>query len=156
NQSGEALTINGATTRVWRYGRESQYDAVQVEPVAADRVSAQSASRDALSTAVDAAALPREARSRDGRFALFNASAGGARQDVFIAAAPSTASGLVWTNLINCSAKDNNVQKTSGINNADDASATSLQSIAAGNAFVEFTAFDTDKERFCGLSNSNA
>src|SRR5436853_4741974 len=158
NQSGEALIINGATTRVWRFATESPRDAVQLAPAAGAEVPPQSTPRDCLSIAGEAAnRLPHEGRSRDGRFALYSAGMGGSRQDVFIAAVPPTvASTLVWTNLINCSAHDNSVQKTSGNNNADDASATSLQTIAEGDAYVEFTAIDTDKERVCGLSNSNA
>ncbi|HKP12878.1 MAG TPA: fibronectin type III domain-containing protein, partial [Blastocatellia bacterium] len=164
NQSGETLIINGATTRAWRFARESQSDAALLAPAGNVKFSAQSAGRqpeateDVLSVAGDAAsALPRESRSHDGRFALFSASAGGARKDVFIAASqPLGAETIVWTNFVNSSARDNRLQKTGGSNEADDASATSLQNIADGDGYVEFTALDADKERVCGLSNSNA
>jgi Immunoglobulin I-set domain len=158
NQTGEALVINGATSRVWRFATQSPRDATLLAPADRPQVAAQSATRDALSVVDEEAnTLSRARLSRDGRFALFSAGAGGSRQDVFIAGAqPILASTLVWTNLINCSARDNSVQKTGGNNNADDASATSLQTINGGDAYVEFTALETDKERFCGLSSGNA
>ena len=158
NQSGEALVINGATSRVWRFATQSQHDATLLAPADGPRVSAQSAPRDVMSVASEEAnTLSRVGLSRDGRFTLFSAGVGGSRQDVFIAGAqPILATTVVWTNLINCSARDNSVQKTGGNNNADDASATSLQTITGGDGYVEFTALETDKERVCGLSSSNA
>jgi hypothetical protein len=157
NQTGEALIINGATTRVWRYASESPRAAMLLAPASRAEVSPQSATADLLSITGRAPnTFPHENLSRDGRFALFSAGTGGSRQDVFIAAGPPTiASTLVWTNLINSSAKANSVQKIAGHNDMDDASATSLQTIAEGDAYVEFTAIDADKERICGLSNSN-
>ena len=82
----------------------------------------------------------------------------GSRSDVFIAALNLAAAmdSVVWTNTINCTAVSNSVQKTAGVDQMDDASATSLQAITSGDGFVEFTATDTDKERWCGLNNSNA
>jgi Purple acid Phosphatase, N-terminal domain len=158
NQSGEALIINGATTRAWRFAREPQSAAIQLAPAEDARLVVQSVARDVLSLAAEAAnTWPRERLSRDGRFALFSAASGGERHDVFIAAVqPMVTSTLQWTNLVNSSARDNSVQKTSGSDNSDDAGATSLQNVAAGDGYVEFTAINTDKERVCGLSNSNA
>jgi hypothetical protein len=97
--------------------------------------------------------------SRDKRFFIFNSGSKGLRSDVFIAALNVAAAGMdsvVWTHTINCTALSNSVQKTAGQDQVDDASATSLQTIDAGDGFVEFTATDTDKERWCGLNNSNA
>jgi hypothetical protein len=97
--------------------------------------------------------------SRDKRFFIFNSGSRGSRSDVFIAALNIVAAGMdsvIWTNTINCTALSNSVQKTAGQDQMDDASATSLQAIASGDGFVEFTATDVDKERWCGLNNSNA
>ncbi|MFL6276030.1 MAG: fibronectin type III domain-containing protein, partial [Blastocatellia bacterium] len=158
NESAEALVIKGATSRVWRFATESAHDTVQLEPEAAASASAQRAARDVMSAATEAAnTWPRERLSRDGRFALFSAGSNGARRDVFIAELlPAATATMAWTNLVNSSSQGNRVQKTGGVNGTDDASATSLQSVANGDAYVEFTAIDTDKERVCGLSNSNA
>jgi hypothetical protein len=155
NQSGETLIINGATARAWRFATTPQSEAMPLAPASDVKAAAQSAEQDVFSVAADAASAP-ASHSRDGRFALFSASTTGARRDVFIAAVqPLAASTIVWTNLVNSSASDNSVLKTAGSNNADDASATSLQNIVSGDGYVEFTAIDTDKERACGLSNSN-
>ena len=97
--------------------------------------------------------------SRDKRFFIFNSGPKGSRSDVYIAALNIVAAGMdsvIWTNTINCTALNNSVQKTAGQDQMDDASATSLQAIASGDGFVEFTATDVDKERWCGLNNSNA
>ncbi|MFL6214632.1 MAG: fibronectin type III domain-containing protein [Blastocatellia bacterium] len=157
NQSAEALIINGVTTRAWRFATTPPSEAVQIAPASDVKATSQSIEQDVFSIAADAAsALPPTSHSRDGRFALFSANATGARRDAFIAAvSPLAASTIVWTNLVNSSARDNSVQKTAGSNDADDASATSLQNIVSGDGYVEFTAIDTDKERVCGLSNSN-
>ncbi len=96
--------------------------------------------------------------SRDKRFFIFNSGSKGSRSDVFIAALNLSAAmdSVVWTNTINCTAVSNSVQKTAGVDQVDDASATSMQAITSGDGFFEFTATDTDKERTCGLNNSNA
>ncbi|HJQ69212.1 MAG TPA: fibronectin type III domain-containing protein, partial [Blastocatellia bacterium] len=96
--------------------------------------------------------------SRDKRFFIFNSGLKGSRSDVFIAALNLEVGmdSVVWTNTINCTAVSNSVQKTAGVDQVDDASATSMQTITSGDGFVEFTATDTDKERTCGLNNSNA
>ncbi len=97
--------------------------------------------------------------SRDKRFFIFNSGPKGSRSDVYIAALNIVAAGMdsvIWTHTINCTAVSNSVQKTAGQDQMDDASATSLQAITSGDGFVEFTATDVDKERWCGLNNSNA
>ena len=96
--------------------------------------------------------------SRDGRFAIFGAGSSEGRKDVFIAALISPAAAgesLEWTNLVNCTAINNSIEKTGGQNQLDDASANSMQSIESGDGHVEFTASEKDKERWCGLTNAN-
>ena len=44
--------------------------------------------------------------------------------------------------------------KTSGLNDTSDATARSRQSITSGDAYTEFTATETNKLRFCGLTHS--
>ncbi len=100
----------------------------------------------------------RAGASRDGRFLIFNSGSGGSHKDVFIAALVSTAAAadtLIWTNEVNCTAIDNSLEKTGGKDQSDDASANSIQSIATGDGEVEFTASESDTERWCGLSNTN-
>ena len=96
--------------------------------------------------------------SRDGRFVIFGAGSSGGYKDVFIAdliSPAATAQTLEWTNLVNCTATNNSLEKTGGQNQIDDASATSMQSIESGDGDVSFTASERDKERWCGLSNGN-
>ena len=96
--------------------------------------------------------------SRDGRFVIFGAGSSEGRRDVFIAALISPAAAgesLEWTNLVNCTAINNSIEKTGGQNQLDDASANSMQSIESGDGHVEFTASEKDKERWCGLTNAN-
>jgi hypothetical protein len=62
---------------------------------------------------------------------------------------------LTWTNEVNCTAIVNSLEKTGGQDQSDDASANSMQSIASGDGEVEFTASESDTERWCGLSNTN-
>ncbi len=96
--------------------------------------------------------------SRDGRFIAFNSLSGPSRSDVFIAAINSATSmdSVVWTNTVNCTPLENTLQKTSGLDDEDDARATSMQSIQSGDGQLEFTIHDNTKERWCGLSNSNS
>jgi hypothetical protein len=67
-----------------------------------------------------------------------------------------SSSKVTWTNEVNCIVIDNTLEKAGGIDQADDAHATSIQSIAAGNGYVELTASEVEKKRTCRLSNSNA
>lgn len=61
-----------------------------------------------------------------------------------------------WTALVNCVASGSSVQKISGRDDTYDASATSLQEISGGEAFIEFTAGDSNKALFCGLTNDSS
>jgi polyvinyl alcohol dehydrogenase (cytochrome) len=61
---------------------------------------------------------------------------------------------IIWTNTINCTATGNSLQKTAGRDDTSDAGARSLQSITAGDAYIEFTAAEANKTLFCGLTHS--
>ncbi|MFP5264405.1 MAG: PQQ-binding-like beta-propeller repeat protein [Blastocatellia bacterium] len=60
---------------------------------------------------------------------------------------------VIWTNTVNCTAAGNSLYKTAGRNDTSDAGARSLQSITAGDAYVEFTAAEANKTLFCGLAH---
>ncbi|HKP87893.1 MAG TPA: Ig and FN3 domain-containing protein, partial [Blastocatellia bacterium] len=168
DRSGKSLIVNGDWTRVWRYQSQPQHESKIIEPEVkgteakrAFETSSLAGDAPDLATLINAPsdALPRGNVSRDARFAIFNSRADGSRTDVFIATLNPQASGTVdvmWANMVNCSASDNTLQKTGGLDQSDDASGTSVQSIKSGDAFVEFTASETNKERWCGLNNSNA
>lgn len=162
DRSGEALIVSGDITRVWRYRTQQQFESVQLETSGDSRESEgaveQNSSSDLLTTISSPVNPPRADLSRDGRFSIFSSHTDGSRSDVFIAAvhAAAAASSINWTNMVNCSAIDNALQKTGGIDQADDAHATSLQAVLSGDANVEFTAEQNDKERWCGLNNSNS
>ena len=156
DRSGESLIVKGDVTRVWRYLSQSQQESTLLDQTA----SGENTSVELMSLINDSPdRLPRNNVSRDGRFTMFNSSAGGSRSDVFIATMNddlSAMSALMWTNILNCTADNNSLHKTGGNNEMDDARATSVQSIQSGDAFVEFTAKETNKDRWCGLNNSNA
>ena len=159
DRSGEALIVNGDVTRVWRYRTQRQFEAVQIDSRNGSRVAAEdNDSFDLFGSINRPAELPRNDLSRDGRLSLFVSPAGDSRSDVFIAAvtAAVAASSITWTYMVNCTAIANSLQKTGGVNEYDDARATSAQAALSGDAYVEFTARQTDKERWCGLNNSNA
>ena len=160
DRSGESLIVNGDVTRAWRYQSQQQHEATLVEPKADQASSSENDSLELMSLVNDSPdCLPRNNVSRDGRFTMFNSAANGSRSDVFIATMSddlSAMSSLMWTNILNCTANNNTLQKTGGDNESDDARATSVQSIRSGDAFMEFTAKETNKDRWCGLNNSNA
>ncbi len=68
----------------------------------------------------------------------------------------TTAQAVVWTNLIKCMATGKTLQKTAGRNDMTDAGANSLQQLVAGDGYVEFTALETNKERYAGLTKDYA
>ncbi len=156
DRSGESLIVNGDVTRAWRYLSQQQHEATLLEQTSPS----ENDSPELMSLINDLSdRLPRNNVSRDGRFTMFNSAANGSRSDVFIATTSddlSAMSALMWTNILNCTANNNTLQKTGGDNESDDARATSVQSIQSGDAFVEFTAKETNKDRWCGLNNSNA
>jgi len=65
------------------------------------------------------------------------------------------ADNVVWTALVHATANGNSLQKTSGCDGCDDSGAVSVQSIASGDGYVEFTASETTTYRSIGLSNGN-
>ncbi|MEK6287230.1 MAG: fibronectin type III domain-containing protein [Acidobacteriota bacterium] len=162
DRSGEALIVSGDIRRVWRYRTQQQLESVQLETTGDSRepegAFEQNAASDVFTTISSPVNPSRADLSRDGRFSIFSSHTDGSRSDVFIAAvhAAATASSINWTSMVNCSAIANSLQKTGGIDQADDASATSAQAVMSGDANVEFTAEQNDKERWCGLNNSNA
>jgi hypothetical protein len=162
DRSGEALIVNGDVTRVWRYRGHPQSEAVQLESTGdvheLRAATQQDESFDLFASSNLPADLPRSDVSRDGRLSIFSSQTSGSHSDVFIAsvAAASTPSSIKWTNMVNCTADGNLLQKTGGVDQMDDAHATSAQAVLSGDAYVEFTAEQADKERWCGLNNTNA
>jgi hypothetical protein len=63
---------------------------------------------------------------------------------------------VVWAGLVRCVATGSSLQKNAGRDDSPDASARSEQSITGGEGFVEFTAAETNKARYCGLARNNA
>ncbi|MGA9772457.1 MAG: fibronectin type III domain-containing protein, partial [Blastocatellia bacterium] len=156
DRSGESLIVNGDVTRAWRYLSQQQHESTLLEQTS----SSENESLEIMNMINDShARLPRNNVSRDGQFSMFNAAASDGRSDVFIATINDNVSAmaaLMWTNILNCTASSNSLQKTGGSDQSDDARATSVQSIESGDASVEFTAKETNKDRWCGLNNSNA
>jgi len=63
---------------------------------------------------------------------------------------------VVWAGLVRCVANGGSLQKNAGRDDSPDASARSEQSITGGDGFVEFTAVETNKTRYCGLARNSA
>jgi polyvinyl alcohol dehydrogenase (cytochrome) len=61
---------------------------------------------------------------------------------------------VAWVNQINCTASGNNLEKTGGRDDTADAAARSQQTIAAGDAYYEFTAAQTNRLLFSGLTHA--
>jgi hypothetical protein len=100
-----------------------------------------------------------------GRYMIWTTNLGGNRLDAFLVEVPyelltgggSTGGGgsVVWTSLVNATASGGSLQKSGGCDGCDDAGAISQQQIASGNGAVLFTATETDKIRYVGLSHGN-
>ncbi|HEV2852254.1 MAG TPA: hypothetical protein VHC97_05560 [Thermoanaerobaculia bacterium] len=99
-----------------------------------------------------------------GRYMIWTSNLGGNRLDAFLVEVPyelltgGTAGGggsVVWTSLVNATASGGSLQKSGGCDGCDDAGAVSQQQIASGNGAVLFTATETDKLRYVGLSHGN-
>jgi hypothetical protein len=71
------------------------------------------------------------------------------------APSPSSSVAVRWTSLVNVTATNNNLQKTSGCDGCADAGAVSEQRISAGDGAVSFSTADTRTLRFIGLSTGN-
>src|SRR5581483_12017059 len=67
-----------------------------------------------------------------------------------------TVESVIWTNLMNCVAAGGTLQKIAGRNDTTDAGANSVQQITAGDGYLEFTALETNKERYVGLTRDYA
>jgi outer membrane protein assembly factor BamB len=61
---------------------------------------------------------------------------------------------LTWANVVNCTVTGNSLQKTRGRDDTADAGARSLQTITAGDAYLEFTINDVNKLSYFGLTHS--
>jgi outer membrane protein assembly factor BamB len=61
---------------------------------------------------------------------------------------------ITWINAVNCAVNANNLQKTGGRTDTADAGARSLQTITAGDAYLEFTVSEANKLAYCGLAHS--
>jgi len=77
------------------------------------------------------------------------------RRTGFVASA-AVAESTAWTNLVNCVATSNSIQKTSGCDGCADAGAASGQTLVSGDGYVQFAASETNTIRFCGLSSPNS
>jgi hypothetical protein len=62
---------------------------------------------------------------------------------------------VTWTNLVNVTVTDTVLQKTGGWDGVDDAGATSLQELTAGDGYVEFTVGEATTFWLAGLSHGN-
>jgi hypothetical protein len=80
------------------------------------------------------------------------APAGAARESARTIADGGARQNVVWVDTLRSAAAANTLQKVSGRDDAPDAGGRSQQSIAAGDAWVEFTAAETNKTRYCGLA----
>lgn len=63
---------------------------------------------------------------------------------------------VVWSNVVNCTATGNSLQKTGGLNDSSDAGARSQQTVSSGDVYFEFTAGLSNKDLFCGLTHSSS
>ncbi len=72
------------------------------------------------------------------------------------AAVAANAEIVAWVNQVNCTLAGTTLKKTRGRNDAADAGASSRQKLNAGDGSLEFTALETDKERYVGLSAAPA
>jgi hypothetical protein len=61
---------------------------------------------------------------------------------------------VIWTGVVNCSVTANSLQKTGGFEDTPDAGARSQQVITSGDGYFEFTATETNRTRFCGLTRN--
>jgi hypothetical protein len=63
---------------------------------------------------------------------------------------------VVWTDLVNVSASGNALKKAGGCDGCPDAGARSRQQITGNGGYVQFSALETAKVRYVGLSNPKA
>jgi hypothetical protein len=73
-----------------------------------------------------------------------------------VGASVSAAQPVIWTNLTNCVVKGAALQKTAGRNDTTDAGANSKQQLVSGDGYLEFTALETNRERYVGFTQDYA
>jgi hypothetical protein len=61
---------------------------------------------------------------------------------------------VIWTNLVNSVANGNSLQKIGGFTDTPDAGARGQVVLSSGDGYFEFTATETNKTRFCGLTRT--
>jgi hypothetical protein len=61
---------------------------------------------------------------------------------------------VVWTNLVNTVANGSSLQKIGGFTDTPDAGARGQVVLSSGDGYLEFTATETNKTRFCGLTRA--
>src|SRR5688572_61165 len=62
---------------------------------------------------------------------------------------------VTWTHLVNVTVTDTVLEKTGGWDGVDDAGATSLQELTAGDGYIEFTVGEATTFWLAGLSHGN-
>ncbi len=60
-----------------------------------------------------------------------------------------------WTSLVNAAGASGSIRKASGCNGCQDAGGASVQAIASGDGYVEFTVSELNTQRAIGLSRGN-
>ncbi len=65
-----------------------------------------------------------------------------------------TPQNVIWTGVVNCTISGTSVQKTAGRTDSADAGARSQQTVTSGDMLFEFTAGDSGKTLFCGLTHA--
>src|SRR5262245_47654058 len=63
---------------------------------------------------------------------------------------------VIWADLVNASGVPGALRKAGGCDGCSDAGATSAQRITGGDGYVEFSARETTKLRFVGLTDETA
>ncbi|MEQ1736115.1 MAG: hypothetical protein ABL886_06920 [Rhodoglobus sp.] len=67
-----------------------------------------------------------------------------------------TQPGVFWQAITGATADENNLTKSTGLNQWGDSGASSVAMIVSGNCFVEFTTAEFNKGKTLGLSNGDA
>src|SRR5690349_18110822 len=74
-----------------------------------------------------------------------------------LAGAPKASDqGVAWTNMVNLTVNADVLQKTGGCDGCEDAGASSQQSLAQGDGYVEFTVGESDTFWVAGLSHGDS
>src|SRR5439155_21459256 len=63
---------------------------------------------------------------------------------------------VTWTNLVNCKATGSSIVKLGGQPYLADSGASTMQQLASGDGWLEFTADETQAFRFVGLTHQHA